>query len=450
MTAHTRKGYRSYYISLPDSEVLELFDERPDLITGHQLLAQVCYKLNIREIDLFGLQHQPKPEAPIYWVNLRNKLSLEIGQKPIRIPHTAFYRFTLGVRYPVPPYILFSSGAKLLFYYYLKQKFFKNNYFLDLWEMKQLASFLVKIELPECVVSEEWYKNHYIPDNICYKWKIILHSYILYEHLEFINERDTMSNNSRCREQLITSMLDTYYKIPEYSRYWYDKLIITLGDVKIHGSIGICNYFIVLCDDHLEPVYRLANSHISKIQKTVKGELKIIYKENLYPLPNNQIIVTGQKGDISTDLYRMIAQYVCFYLFDMVTSEFKEKSIDVQDSCIYMYDISRTMCECYRHYASNLVSFDNWSHFMTSLFTINDRSLVEQRDSKYLAETLKRESILNLLKCKICLTDPVAFVFTDCGHAACCSNCGFKNIKFCPLCRQPLQWENIRPLRLIK
>lgn len=37
--------------------------------------------------------------------------------------------------------------------------------------------------------------------------------------------------------------------------------------------------------------------------------------------------------------------------------------------------------------------------------------------------------------CKVCLDAPIECVILECGHMACCINCG-KQMSECPICRQ--------------
>lgn len=47
--------------------------------------------------------------------------------------------------------------------------------------------------------------------------------------------------------------------------------------------------------------------------------------------------------------------------------------------------------------------------------------------------------------CKICMDAPIECIILECGHMACCTNCG-KILSECPICRQYI----VRVVRFFK
>lgn len=70
----------------------------------------MCDKLNILEIDYFGLQHKHK--GCLYWVNLRNPLRPQITACP-----DGLNRLHFRVKFFVPPHLIQQDITRQYFYY---------------------------------------------------------------------------------------------------------------------------------------------------------------------------------------------------------------------------------------------------------------------------------------------------------------------------------------------
>ena len=102
---------QTYYVILPNKQIIELHLLRPKRLSGGVILQKICSTNGIRETDSFGLQYVGQ-EGECLWLNLKNKIFEEIGKKPARKRISEFYRFYFRVKFYLHPQMVFTRGAK--------------------------------------------------------------------------------------------------------------------------------------------------------------------------------------------------------------------------------------------------------------------------------------------------------------------------------------------------
>ncbi|KAI6660392.1 E3 ubiquitin-protein ligase MYLIP isoform X1 [Oopsacas minuta] len=435
MPADTRNSQRLYYVLLPDGEILEIYSRRPDITSGDEIFNEACRRIQLIEIDFFGLKHKEYPTVPERWINLKNILQIEIGSKPTNMSHRAFYRFSLQIKFYAPPYMMLTSKCRYLFYLVEKSKFLDNNFSLSFYEKIEIGSLLARIDCESNLTEADNY-SQFIPDRTKIGSRIILASHIAYNHAIDIQ----LGIESTLRNDSIISFLRKLYYHNEYGRHWYTSLLFGLRDLEIKGSLAIGISEVVITDSAGDEFYKFSLSDITKVQKSVTGEFTIILKDSRESLLYKNISVLSLEQECSTELYRLMAETVCFYLFDKVTPEFRDKLLPTgSNTHIYLYDIKMTICEAFCNYSSQVL--DASSSRLNLALKLSDK--MPDNSSQPTGNTCNK---LQSLRCKICLSSPIEVVFTECGHAACCINCWFCNINSCPICRAPLQWYTAKPI----
>ena len=433
MPADTRNSQRLYYVFLPDGEVLEVSSRRPDITTGDDIFNETCRRIGLIERDFFSLKHKEFPQIPERWINLKNILQIEIGSKPLNMPHQVFYRFYLQVKFYAPPYMLLTSKCKQLFYLAEKEKYLENRFALSFSEKIEVCSLLAKIDCESFLDGVEGYLR-FIPEAETLRNRIMLSSHLCYNHTH-----GSLVTDSSQRNVTIISLLRKLYTHSEYGRHWYPSLLFSLGDFEMKGSLAIGISEVIVTDVTGDEFYKFSLSDVTKVQKSVTGEFTIILKEANESLIYHKVSVLAIDQECSTELYRLMAETVCFYLFDRVTPEFRDKLLPAgSNTHIYLYDIKMTICEAFCSYSSQILD--------TSSSHINIALKYSERIPDTSQQTDTSSCKLQSLRCKICLSSPIEVVFTECGHAACCVECWFCNINSCPICRAPLQWYTAKPM----
>ena len=432
MPADTRNSQRLYYVLMPDGEVLEISSRRPDITTGDEVFNEACRRVQLIERDFFSLKHREYPHLPERWINLKNILQIEIGPKPSDIPHQIFYRFSLQIKFYAPPYMMLTSKCKQLFYLGEKSKFIEDRFPLTFHEIIEVGTLLARVESESPLTRVDSY-TQFIPDSTDRRNRILLASHIAYNH----GREKQISIGATVRNDVILSFLRTLYYYNEYGRHWYTSLLFGLGDLELKGSLAIGISEVLITDSAGDEFYKFSLNDITKVQKSVTGEFTIVLKESNDSLLYKSISVLSLEQECSTELYRLMAETVCFYLFDKVTPEFRNKLLPAgSNTHIFLYDIKMTICEAFCHYSSQIL--DASSHHLSFALKLSDRT----PDSSQIGTSNKIQS----LRCKICLSSPIEVVFKECGHAACCMECWFCNINSCPICRAPLQWYTAKPM----
>ena len=404
---------------------MEISARRPDITTGDEIFNEACRRAQLIERDFFSLKHREYPHLPERWINLKNILQIEVGPKHSNVPHQIFYRFSLQIKFYAPPYMLLTSKCKHLFYLGEKRKFLENRFPLSFHETAEVGGMLARIECESAVIDSY---TQFIPITTD-RDKKLLASHIAYNHGQ-------QHAGSAIRNDLILAFLRTLYYYNEYGRHWYTSLLFGMGDLEMKGSLAIGISEVIITDSAGDEFYKFSLNDITKVQKSVTGEFTIILKESNDSLLYKNVSILSLEQECSTELYRLMAETVCFYLFDKVTPEFKNKLLPAgSNSNIFLYDIKLTICEAFCFYSSQIL--DASSDHLNFALKLSDRD----PDSSE-ASCARIQS----LRCKICLSSPVEIVFKECGHAACCMECWFSNISSCPICRAPLQWYTAKPM----
>ena len=409
---------------------MEISARRPDIATGDEIFNEACRRAQLIERDFFSLKHREYPHLPERWINLKNILQIEVGPKQSNVPHQIFYRFSLQIKFYAPPYMLLTSKCKQLFYLGEKNKFLEDRFPLSFHELTEVGTLVAKIECESALTGVTSY-TQFIPATT-HKNKILLASHIAYNH----GQQKQMNLGLAQRNDLILTFLRTLYYYNEYGRHWYTSLLFGMGDLEMKGSLAIGISEVIITDSAGDEFYKFSLNDITKVQKSVTGEFSIILKESNDSLIYKTVSVLSLEQECSTELYRLMAESVCFYLFDKVTPEFKNKLLPAgSNTNIFLYDIKMTICEAFCHYSSQIL--DASSDHLNYALKLSDRIPDGHQVSCYKIQSLR---------CKICLSSPIEVVFKECGHAACCIDCWFSNINSCPICRAPLQWYTAKPM----
>ena len=437
MPADTRNSDRLYYVLLPDGEILEITSRRPDIITGDEIFEEACRRIELVEKDFFSLRHREYPHQPERWVNLKNVLQIEIGSKPPNLPHRTFYRFSLQIKFYAPPYMLLTSKCKHLFYLAEKKKFLENRFSLSLQDTVEIATALSRVECDSKLSKVQDY-SQFVPKSTKYK-RLVLESHVAYNHEEGIKR-----NEGTLRSDLVVGLLTKLYNYDEYGRHWYESLLFSMGDIELKGSLAIGISEVAITDAAGDEFYKFPLNDVTKVQKSITGEFTILLKEAQDYLVHKTISILSLEQECSTEMYRLMAETVCFYLFDKVTPEFRNKLLPASSSSgnqIFLYDIKMTICEAFCHYSTQIL--DVSSDHLSFALKLTDRM---KDGSSELISTGVATCKVESLRCKICLSSPIEVVFKECGHAACCLECWFCNISSCPICRAPLYWYTAKPM----
>ncbi|KAK3765862.1 hypothetical protein RRG08_026328 [Elysia crispata] len=466
------------YICLPnqrDQQCIEI--EIDTKQTGRVILDKVLEKLGIVEVDYFGLQYKGSKKEAL-WLNLRNRIcDHEINGS------THVYRFSLKVKFFVPPHLIQQEATKELFYNQAKDMMTKGLISLNAKDCDE--SRLARIAA--CICQAEY------GDQTNNMHQNLLYSEIL-EDLVGTSGRDASPasveqisiEHSKLRGKSRSSAcyltLGEVSELPTYGCELHRATSPSGADVTfVVGPEGI-----VIEDNKTSSIrsipyaqIRLATHSEKSVNITLIDDYGESQNEELFKLRSRKSAVA---------LYRCITEMHSFYRCDTVGSnvqsqycrDFKGTFVSIfnENSELgkrYIFDIQRTCQEAYdlvrrKLYAKANSPMNSPSHcsvssnlcastkeesehdpdddFCNDCFNGNGQIssgsfenievgqlMKHNKNQQKEVKKLKRriEHLEDCLTCCICMDKQVCVVLCPCGHMTCddCSSL----ITQCPQCR---------------
>lgn len=109
----TDKDAMSCYVSLPDAAVIEVCLPRD--AKGIDCLTEVCKRLDVVEVDYFGLRYEG-PKNELLWLNLRNPIPQQLRQSRWKTKRHSYrcYRLQFLVKFFVPVHAVLQDTTRYL------------------------------------------------------------------------------------------------------------------------------------------------------------------------------------------------------------------------------------------------------------------------------------------------------------------------------------------------
>ncbi|XP_059141114.1 E3 ubiquitin-protein ligase MYLIP-like [Physella acuta] len=434
------------YISQPNQQFIEL--EIDPKQNAQVILDKVLKLLGILEVDYFGLQYKgPKNED--LWLNLRNRVCDHEIRTSCHV-----YKFSLRVKFFVPPHLVQQECTKELFYIQAKDAMSKG--LISLAEpgcdKDTLAKIVASITQAESgdQTNNNYQKNHYVS--------------VIKQILP----------DSEADSSLLDKIHSEHSKlrgVPRASaRYFALKYASSLPGygVEEHKAVNSVNE---------EIVFKVGPDGIIQQESKTKSVKMIPYTQIRLATHNERIVRIELMNDAGvTDreecyklisrraavaLYRCITEMHSFYRCDTICSDVQSQysrdfkgtfvSIFYENSDLgkrYIFDIQRTRQEAYDHVRRMLYANTNLNN--VSSFQLENKNELEKEDDveagtsggnqnldqiKHLKHQL--DALKDSMLCCICMDKFVSVVLCPCGHLTCdsCSPC----IDKCPQCRSSIE-----------
>ncbi|XP_077982256.1 E3 ubiquitin-protein ligase MYLIP-like isoform X2 [Glandiceps talaboti] len=412
-------------VSLPDSIVIEV-DVNPKA-PGQDCLDEVCKKLNIIEVDYFGLQFAGK-KGETLWLNLRNPLNTQLLTSPP-------YRLYFMVKFFVQPHLILQETARHIFYLHVKRDFSQGKLNASSVQAIKLCALMAQAESGDYTKEKSQYTFYpnYIP-----QWSTTFLNSVALEHAKLEGMSSTTAE---------------YRVLQEAAAF--DNFGMEYHDVKNNVGhdmkLGVGPEGLTIYDADYNFVQSISFGLIKMATHTNKCFFLTIVG------PTGETIMLGFKlltTKAAEGLYRSITEKHAFYRCETVrqavrtqySRDFKGTIVALfndKSSCgkKYVFDIRRTCREVYDHArrlihsTGKAISLPSTPSLSASRTSLRDRSFsdsMDSLDSKQLREKLRK--IQDSMVCKVCMDADVSTVFCPCGHVVCCGICA-ACIEECPLCR---------------
>lgn len=446
---------------------------------GQECLDLVCDRLNIIEVDFFGLQYECN--GYWYWLNLRNPIrqQSQCQKKPLR--------YHLKVKFHVLPYEIRQSATRHLFYLDIRNRI-KNRELKvsDTAEKAKLISLIAQIEFgdyrEDCYDLTQFYTEWIL--NLCGKRRnkdditteTMETATVTTKELKLvpnIESKIRSINQLSAEYELIYKLVIEYHQLLSgYQRSEAEQHF--LKDVSLLDDIGT-NYFnarILVSGRSTNPKCKIG---LGVHGVTIRQEEKRIINYNalVKMIVSNKVFLlmhVNDSGDIveekfqfnSTKLaqavYRETTEKRVFYHCDTVGDSVATQCIrgfadmfmsiapsifinanggdNVNGSSLhgknYVFDIRRTLRQFQDDIQRTMFKLNTIFNAGLSQDTITDcdttQSVTEQSTDQE-----NEEKIL----CRICMDRPVDLAFIPCHHMISCGSCG-SDCDSCPICRTPI------------
>ncbi|KAI6658602.1 Cdc42-like protein [Oopsacas minuta] len=425
----------TYYVIFPDNQVRELYLRRPSKIHGRSILEEICITNEIKEIDSFGLQYIGK-KGEYLWLNLKNKIHEEIGRKPSRKRSQDFYRFYFRVKFYLHPQMVFTAGAKEIYFGEVKTKYLKGGFNLSLKDQISICALMAQAELgPVHLYTGEIEYRQFVPSNLKEGTESLFQACIKHKHksIKYLNRQG-------CIQKLLSVLSDN----KEYGMQWYNRLhILTVGEREeskqlIPVEMGIGPEYVYLYSIDGQELYSFHIGLVENLQRTNRGYCVVHLRadEGTESETGMTLHVGGVTPYISIEIFRGLAERATFYLSDQVIDQIKNELPVKQCQSwtkskakftVYTYDLLRNMKESYSLLLAEL-----------------SKPRVRLLSGLPTHENGTSGTLLGS-QCKLCYDNFVSVVFKDCGHAVSCTECLFK-LSNCPVCRSEVKLSHLTPL----
>ncbi|XP_070574139.1 E3 ubiquitin-protein ligase MYLIP-like [Ptychodera flava] len=413
-------------VSLPDSVVIEV--DANTKAAGQECLDQVCRKLNILEVDYFGLTYMGK-KGETLWLNLRNPLSsqLNTGSTPCRLQ--------LRVKFFVQPHLILQESARHVFYLQVKKDFGEGILNASAAQSAKLCALIAQSESGDYVKEKSQY-NFY--PNFIPQWSTTFLNSVVLEHTKL---RGMSKSTAEYRVLQEASACDNF------GMEYYE----VRNNADQAMKLGVGPEGLTIYDADFAFVQSISYGLIKMATHTNRCFFLTIIG------PTGESIMLGFKlvtTKAAEGLYRAITEKHAFYRCETVRPAVRTQcSRDFRGTIValfndksefgkkYVFDIQRTCREVYDHarrliYSTGkAISLPSTPSLSSSRTSLRDRSFsdsMDSLDSKQLREKLRK--IQDSMLCKVCMDADISTAFCPCGHLVCCGVCA-SCCDECPLCR---------------
>ncbi|XP_033102166.1 E3 ubiquitin-protein ligase MYLIP-like [Anneissia japonica] len=406
MLAHVKK---------PDNSVEQI--EINSKQTGQDCLDEVCRRMDIVEVDYFGLK-AIKKEKNVQWLNLKNPLLPQLqGQQP--------YWLELRVKYHVEPHLIQQQSTRHLFYLEAKKRLEDETLFAQAKKAAAITALIAQAEHGDYNPHQCQYHCFLPAEELTDEYKIM----IVTEHARLRGMR---------RSSAEYKLVQEVYSLDDYGVEFWDTELFR-GDSHITCKFGVGTVgIIVRWNDHETPVEKSILYSALDASGTDGKYCDISFRtDEHYDIESMRFKFPSREQ--AEGLYRAIIESLTFFTNDTVSEEvhaqftrdfkgtlaslFKEKT---RVGKRYMFDVRRTAKEVYDDSRRQLFAVRNKNPFAN----ISEDGLVECLD-KSLDECCKVKEE-EALKCRICMAMCIDTVF-PCGHVS-CQDCA-RRLDECHMCR---------------
>lgn len=416
-------------ISQPNSVVFEVRVD-PKAI-GQECLEKACEHLGItHEADYFGLKYENSRGEEL-WLNLRNPIDRQVNCHG----HTTPIRFSLRVKFWIPPHLLLQDTTRHQFYLNAKQELIEKNFSVNNWETVAYMIALI-------AQAEEFDYDPIHPAHNIYMQTTSL----------------TTTDSSEKPYDLLTKIIEEHKRLKGGQRstaeYWLLKAISeqeNFGEEKFYGVtkqqphenliIGVGPHGVTVGAEDKEKLIITFSSVISASSQKRNFRMGYLLEDG-----NTSVLeVKLDSCHLASGLYRALTEKHSFYSCETVTSAVMAQCIrDLKGILVsifneasphgkkYVFDIRRTCREVYdgaRRAIYQETSIQNLEQ--NKLQCYNREENCKNSQEKYMR-------LLDCMLCKICMDKNIDTAFLPCGHVLACNQCAIR-CDNCPICRSEIK-----------
>ncbi|XP_002733818.1 E3 ubiquitin-protein ligase MYLIP-like [Saccoglossus kowalevskii] len=416
-------------VSLPGSVVIELDASPKDI--GQECLDQLCAKMNVIEVDYFGLQYTGR-KGETLWLNLRNPLNAQLTGPPP-------FRLQLRVKFFVQPHLVLQETARHIFYLHVKNDLSEGKLDASTVQAAKLCALIAQAESGDYSKDKSQYNfyPHYIPN-----WPTTFSTNVVMEH------RKLAGMNRGAAEYRV---LQEASACENFGMEYHE----VRNNVGQPMKLGVGPNGLTIYEDDYTFVQSVSFALIKMATHTNKCFFLTILG------PTGDTMMLGFKlmsTKAAEGLYRAVTEKHAFYrcetvrqavrtqysrdfkgtivaLFNDKTNLGKKYVFDIQRTCREVYDHARRLI----HSTGKAISLPSTPTMSSSRTSLRDRSFsdsMDSLDSKQLREKLRK--IQESMLCKVCMDADISTAFCPCGHLVCCGVCAACCDK-CPLCRSSVE-----------
>ncbi|XP_045461188.1 E3 ubiquitin-protein ligase MYLIP [Harmonia axyridis] len=414
-------------ISQPNSVVFEVRVD-PKAI-GQECLEKACEYLGItHEADYFGLKYENSRGEEL-WLNLRNPIDRQVNC------HAVPLRFSLRVKFWIPPHLLLQDTTKHQFYLNAKHDLLDKSLLVDNWET---VSYLIAL----IAQAEE---IDYDP---------IHPPHTVYLQTSTISAVDCLEKP----QDLLHKIIEEHKRLKGGKRstaeYWLLKAVSeqeTFGEERFHAvtkqhpheslSVGVGPHGISISSENKEKQLITFSSVISASSQKRNFRFGYLLEDG----STTELEVKLDSSHLASGLYRALTEKHAFYSCETVTSAVMAQCIrdlkgiivsifneDSNQGKKYVFDIRRTCREVYDGARRAIYQENN----LQSTEQSNTKCQDHEDNCKDSQEKYLR--LLDSMLCKICMDSQIDTAFLPCGHVLACNHCALRCDK-CPICRTDIK-----------
>ncbi|KAK9873863.1 hypothetical protein WA026_002220 [Henosepilachna vigintioctopunctata] len=392
-------------------------------------VLKACEYLGItHEADYFGLKYENSRGEEL-WLNLRNPIDRQVSC------HAVPVRFSLRVKFWIPPHLLLQDTTKHQFYLNAKHDLLEKILLVDNWDV---AAYLIAL----IAQAEEIDYDPLHPPHTIYM------------------QASSVSaiNSSEKPQDLLQKIIHEHKQLKGGKRasaeYWLLKAVSeqeTFGEELFHVAakqhphealtIGVGPHGLSVSSETREKQLITFSSVISACSHKRYFRVGYLQEDGR----TTELEVKLDSNHLASGLYRALTEKHAFYSCETVTSAVMAQCIrdlkgilvsifneDSNQGKKYVFDIRKTCREVYDGARRAIYQETNMQTMGLSKSEChNDGENFKDSQEKYLR-------LLDSMLCKICMDSQIDTAFLPCGHVLACNNCALRCEK-CPICRSNIK-----------